>query len=138
MNIPKLFLATLLVSFLLLFSVVISDWLIILIRQNTSTGDSAMYSIKDMLLGIAGETIRALFLCVLFPQLKKAGSSLFFSIQFGLLCSGLIASMWLVIGYGSFVLKNPNAFLLCDALILFIQGILSGIGLHFLYKRKFI
>jgi hypothetical protein len=128
------------ITFLLLSSVVLVDLAVMLIKYLTSnmSATSTMYSVKDMFLGIASESLRALFLCYLFPKIKDAGTSFTHAIKFGIIISGLIATMWLIIGYGSFVLKNPNAFVFYDGIILLLQGILSGVGLQLFYKKQFI
>ena len=135
----KFILGWVFISVLLLLSVVLIDLFSSWIKQPGNTASvKELYSIKDMLLGILSESLRALLLCYLFPQLKQAGQSFKEAIKFGLVISALIGTMWLVIGYGSFTLKHPGAFVLYDGIILTIQGVLSGAGLHVLYKRRFI
>ncbi len=128
------------ISFLLLGSVVLTDLVATFIKQSSDSVQSVseFYSVNDMLFGILSETLRALLLCYLYPQLKTAGTSYFKAIQFGLVISALISTMWLVIGYGSFTLKNPGAFVVYDGIILTLQGILSGAGLQLLYKKNYI
>ncbi|HWY10139.1 MAG TPA: hypothetical protein VN026_02380 [Bacteroidia bacterium] len=140
MKIGKFVLGWAFISFLLLLPVILTDFIVLTIRHfvfNTSSL-SNLYSVKDMLLGTVSESLRALLLCCLFPQIKKAGISFLHAIRFGLIISALIGTMWLIIGYGSFILKNPNAFFISDTIILALQGILSGIGLQILYKKNFI
>lgn len=136
----KFILSCIFVSFLLLFSVVIVDLIFTFAKGNSDEVDSVseMYALKEMLLGILSETLRALLLCYLFPKFKSAGCSYKEGALFGLAISALIGTMWLIIGYGSFILKNPNAFVLYDAIILFLQGLLSGLCLQYLYKKNYI
>jgi heme/copper-type cytochrome/quinol oxidase subunit 4 len=94
------------------------------------------YSNKEMLFAIIGETLRALLLIYLYPQLKNTGNSFFHALWFGLITTSLVGSVWLFIGYGSFNLTNPNSFLINDTIILLLQGIISGIVLYGVYKNK--
>ena len=128
------------ISFLLLFSVVLVDKTNSLIQclMMKNCSEFSMYSLKDQILGVLSESLRALLLCYLFPQIKDSGLSFLSAIKIGLIISALIATMWLIVGYGSFILKNPNSFFIYDGIILTIQGILSGVGLYILIKRKFI
>jgi hypothetical protein len=140
MKVFKFIIGWMFISFLLLFSVVIVDktkWLMqCLVKGDCSA--FAVYSLKDQILGVLSEGLRALLLCYLFPQIKDAGRSYLSAIKYGLIISALIATMWLIIGYGSFVLKDPDSFFMYDAIILMIQGILSGAGLRILMKKHFI
>ena len=91
-----------------------------------------------MLLGIASEGLRALLLCYLFPKIKGVQESADLAIKYGLAISGLIGSMWLIIGYGSFTLKDPTKFVIYDSVILVLQGILSGLALHAACRKNYL
>lgn len=127
-------------TFLLLFSVVITDLVnsLFISRDLAAQAVGDFYPVKDMLFGFLSEALRALLLCYLFPQQRTAGRSYSEAIKFGLVISALIGTMWLVVGYGSFVLKDPGALVVYDGIILVLQGILSGVGLQWLYSRRFI
>ena len=131
----RFLLAWVLLSFLLLASVVIGNFLFSFFK-NTSAFSEALpaYSNNDMFIGLLSESLRALLTCYLYPQLKNPGASLAHATRFGLIVSGLIGSLWLIVGYGSFELKNPDAFFWSDTLILLIQGLLSGWGLFYVFK----
>jgi hypothetical protein len=124
-----------LVSFLLLASVVAGNFLFSFFKSaNAASPSVPVYSSHDMFIGIVSESLRALLTCYLYPQLKNYGVSLAHAVRFGLTVSGLIGSLWLIVGYGSFELKNPDAFFWSDALILLFQGVASGAGLFFVFK----
>ena len=137
MKTVKFLLAWLAVTFLLLFAVVLTDTVYSLWKQDISV-PAGMYPLKDMLLGIASESLRALLLCYLFPKIRGAADSVANAIKFGLVISGLIASMWLIIGYGSFQLKDPGKFVMYDGVILVLQGVFSGLGLYAACKRRYL
>jgi hypothetical protein len=99
---------------------------------------SAGYSFSEVLVGILNEGLRAGLLCYLFPHIKGAGSSYLHAIKFNLIIVGLIGSLWIIAGYGMFVLKNPGLFLVEDTIILLLQGVTSGICLQVLYKKQFL
>ena len=137
MKVFKFLTAWLFITFLLLFAVVITDVVYLLWQQEISSAP-AMYPIKDMLLGIASEGLRALLLCYLFPKINGAQNSAFTAVKYGLAISGLIGSMWLIVGYGSFILKDPAKFVVYDGTILVLQGILSGLALHAACRKNYI
>jgi hypothetical protein len=91
-----------------------------------------------MVLGMISDSLRAILLCYLFPQLKHAGESIAVGLKFGLTINGIMSTLWLIFGYFELKLEDPNFFLIFDGIIFIIQGILSGIGLHVLSKRKLI
>ena len=127
------------ITFLLLSSVVFVDSFFLLIKvSNNSSATSNLYSFNIILLGFISDSIRALFLCYLFPQFKYAGTSILQSIKFGLIISGIMSTLWLLIGYFDLKLEDPNYFLIYDGIIFIIQGVTSGVGLHLLCKKQFI
>lgn len=96
------------------------------------------FSWKEITLGIISDFTRSILLCYLFPQLIFAGKSIVQAIKFGLTISALISTLWLIFGYFQLKLINPNTFLIYDGLIFIIQGILSGLCLHYLFLKKLI
>lgn len=129
------------VTFLLLLSVVLVDVVYMAYLHLSDKAASAIentYLLKDMLLGIASEGLRALLLCYLFPKIKGVQESADLAIKYGLAISGLIGSMWLIIGYGSFTLKDPTKFVIYDSVILVLQGILSGLALHAACRKNYL
>jgi hypothetical protein len=129
------FIITWLMQSLILLACVPVTEIIFSFGINRSENAGVSYSAKDTLLGIVGESLRALILCYLFPMFKNSGKSYLSGIHFGLLTSALIASIWLIIGYGSFELKNPGSFVLFDGVILLLQGLSGGAILHWCYKK---
>lgn len=132
----KFVFAWLLVTFLLLASVIVGNFVFSFFKKSATVAEAVpVYAVNEMLIGIGSESLRAFLTCHLYPQLKNYGSSLGHAVWFGLVVSGLIGSLWLVVGYGSFEMKNPDAFFWSDALILLLQGVLSGFGLFFGLKK---
>ena len=130
------------VTFLLLLSVVLVDVTytacLYLSDSESMSPVQNTYPLKDMLLGIASEGFRALLLCYLFPKIKGVQDSADLAVKYGLVISGLIGSMWLIIGYGSFTLKDPAKFVVYDGIILVIQGVLSGLALHAACRKNYL
>lgn len=129
------------VTFLLLLSVVLVDVVYMAYLHLSDKAVPAIentYLLKDMLLGIASEGMRALLLCYLFPKIKGVQESADLAIKYGLAISGLIGSMWLIIGYGSFTLKDPAKFVVYDGVILVLQGVLSGLALHAACRKNYL
>lgn len=100
-----------------------------------SEGNTAGYSLKELVAGIVSETLRALITCYLYSTTNGRGSSLLHGIKFGLLYSSLIASLYIILGGFYFQLKNPVLFVLADSLILLIQGLVSGIILYYVFRK---
>ncbi|MBL0237714.1 MAG: hypothetical protein IPQ02_14145 [Saprospiraceae bacterium] len=107
-------------------------------ENNTTPISVSTFSNQEMVLGMISDSLRAILLCYLFPQLKHAGESIGVGIKFGLTISAIMSTLWLIFGYFELKLEDPNFFLIFDGIIFIIQGILSGIGLHILSKRKLI
>ncbi|MES2656732.1 MAG: hypothetical protein V4620_14145 [Bacteroidota bacterium] len=129
------------ITLLLLVSVILVDSFFLLLKHQTNTASAtafSSFSCQQMLLGFISDSLRAVLLCYLFPQLKQAGTSMAAAIKFGLTISALMSTLWLLFGYFDLKLTDPDFFLLYDGLIFTIQGMLSGLGLHMLSKRKFI
>ncbi len=141
MKVLKYILGWGLITFLLLLSVVMVDSVFLLMKQASDSSSDVKLSsfpIDRMILGLISDSVRALLLCYLFPQLKYAGISLLRAIIFGLVISAIMSTLWLLIGYFDLKLEDPNAFLIYDGMIFILQGVLSGVGLHFICKKKFI
>lgn len=129
------------VTFLLLLSVVLVDVFYIAYLHLSDRAAPAIennYPLKDMLVGIASEGLRALLLCYLFPKLKGVQDSADKAVMYGLAISGIIGSMWLIVGYGSFTLQDPAKFVIYDGIILALQGILSGLALHAACRKNYL
>jgi len=133
----KFIFSSALITFLLLAAVVLVHFIISAITPPVSGGSDG-YSLKDIIIGVSNEGLRAVLLCYLFTHIKGAGSSFLHAIKFNLIFVALIGSLWLIGIYGMFELKNPTQFLFADTFIFIIQGIVSGIALQILYKKQFI
>lgn len=141
MNVLKFILSSVIITLILLSSVVLVDTCFQLLdhlKNNTTPISVSTFSNQDMVLGMISDSLRAILLCYLFPQLKHAGESIVVGIKFGLTISAIMSTLWLIYGYLELKLEDPNFFLIFDGIIFIIQGILSGIGLHVLSKRKLI
>lgn len=125
-----------LVLFALLVSVVLVDIAVSIFVQQPQASNGTEYSINEMVVGIVSEAIRAIITTYLYATTVNKGSSLLHGIKFGLLYSALIASLYIILGYFYFELKNPVKFAVVDSLILLVQGVTSGVVLYFLYKGK--
>jgi len=141
MHAPKFILSSVIITLLLLSSVVLVDTCFQFLEHlnnNTTPISVSTFSNQDMVLGMISDSLRATLLCYLFPQLKHAGESIAVAIKFGLTISAIMSTLWLIFGYFELKLEDPNFFLIFDGIIFIIQGMLSGIGLHILSKRKLI
>ena len=141
MNVLKFILSSVIITLILLSSVVLVDTCFQLLdhlKNNTTPISVSTFSNQEMVLGMISDSLRAILLCYLFPQLKHAGESIAVGLKFGLTISGIMSTLWLIFGYLELKLEDPNFFLIFDGIIFIIQGILSGIGLHVLSKRKLI
>lgn len=108
----------------------------LLFRHSRNSADSTSYSFKEMIVGIISETIRSFITCYLYKSTIDRGSTMIHGIKFGLLYSGLIAALYIILGAFYFQLKNPLRFVIMDSFILLIQGIASGVVLYYIYKRR--
>ncbi len=93
------------------------------------------YPLKEIMVGLLSEITRAFITCYLYAATVGKGSSLLHGIKFGLLYSGLIASLYIILGGFYFKVANPMHFIVTDSLILIIQGIASGIALYYTYRQ---
>lgn len=131
----KIFLiGTVLISFILLVSVPICDFILSFIFDSSNQNQSE--TAKQIMAGIISETTRAAITCYLYSVTENKGSNLIHGVKHGLLYSALIGSLYLILGYFYFQLKSPLLFLISDTFILTIQGIASGTVLYYVFRKK--
>ncbi|MEO1033557.1 MAG: hypothetical protein AAFX55_19375 [Bacteroidota bacterium] len=85
---------------------------------------------------IMGETIRAVLTSWLYMYHNKKGFSIGKTIKFGLVCSGLIGSIWLIVGAEFLNHTDKLSFIIDDGIILVLQGLIAGIVLWLIYKKE--
>lgn len=85
---------------------------------------------------VIGETIRAILTSWLYVHHNKKNFSLGNTIKFGLICSALIGSIWLIVGAEFLHHTNKLSFIIDDGIILLLQGLISGVILWVIYRRK--
>lgn len=139
MNVLKFILSSVIITLILLSSVVLVNTcfqLLYHLKNNTTPISVSTFSNQDMVLGMISDSLRAILLCYLFPQLKLAGESIAIGLKFGLTISGIMSTLWLIFGYFELKLEDPNFFLIFDGIIFIIQGILSGIGYMYFLKEN--
>jgi hypothetical protein len=56
------------------------------------------------------------------------------AVKFGLAISAIMSTLWLLFGYFELPHKDPDLFVLYDGFIFILQGILSGLVLHYVCK----
>jgi hypothetical protein len=119
----------------LLFIVPVTDFVVSQLDVvYTSQNTSDEYSNHDIFIGVISELIRAFITVYLYSMTLECGKSILHGIKFGLLYSALIASLYIFLGALYFNIKNPVKFIIVDTAILFIQGIVTGIALYFIFK----
>ena len=94
------------------------------------------YSTRQLILGGLGESIRAFLTSWLYKYHKTNKSLITNAIQFGMICSALIGSIWLFVGIELVDSENELGFIIDDGIILLLQGFISGIVLWLIYKRE--
>ncbi len=131
----------LIISFLLLsvaFIIVVpaTDIVVSLfLTRQSPAGAATAYSLKEVISGTASEVLRALITCYLYSTTIGKGSTPGHGIKYGLLYSALIASLYIVLGGFYFKLKDPVLFVVLDSLILFVQGVVSGLLLYLVFRK---
>jgi hypothetical protein len=100
------------------------------------TGEgSGFYPSDIVFFGIIAESIRGFLLAYLYSKMKNAGASMRHAIEFGIIASLLVGSLWVVLGYAAYPHTDPAEFLVSETAIILTQGILSGIGLGLVHKN---
>ncbi len=94
------------------------------------------YTGRQLLFAIFGESIRAYITSWLYLYHRTDKTLLINAIKFGIICSALIGSIWLVLGMEFFDLPDKLSFLIDDGIILILQGLVAGILLWFVYKNE--
>lgn len=92
------------------------------------------YSARQLIFSVLGELIRAFLTSWLYKYHKTNKAVITNAIQFGIICSALIGSIWLLIGMEFLNPKNKLSFIIDDGIILTLQGLISGIILWLLYR----
>lgn len=131
------FFRAILISIVLIIPVPLVDIVFsLLFHYSEKMPETTNYSFKEMILGVISETIRAFITCYLYSTTIDKGSTIIHGIKFGMLYSALIASLYIILGGFYFKLENPLQFVIVDSLILILQGIVSGVVLYYIYRRK--
>ena len=94
------------------------------------------YTSRKLLFAILGESIRAYITSWLYLSHKTDKSLVINAIKFGIICSALIGSIWLVLGMKFFDIQDKLSFLIDDGIILILQGLIAGILLWFIFKNE--
>ncbi len=98
--------------------------------------NSEGYSLNQILFGVLAEFIRAIATTWLYLKHSSDKQKLVYAIRFGIVCSVLIGSIWLLLGVEFFHHNDKLAFVLNDGALLLLQGLFSGIVLWLVFKKK--
>ena len=112
----------------------ITDLVFALFHPADKAGASE-YSTQAMLAGIVSECIRALLTVIIYSQVVNCGTSLWHGVKFGLLFSALIASLYIILGGFYFNPSDRCSFVVEDSIILFVQGLASGVVLFRIFRN---
>lgn len=103
----------------------------------SETGSMNIFiSLNQVLAALFGEGLRAVITDWLYQRHTNDKTKLRVAISFGLICSSLIASIYLFIGAAFIIKEDILSFLIDDGIILFLQGLASGYVLWFIYKSN--
>ena len=94
------------------------------------------YTTRQLILAFFGESARAYLTTWLYLYHRTDKSSVINSIKFGIICSALIASIWLFLGVEFFGSHDKISFLIDDGIILVLQGLIAGLVLWVIYKNE--
>ena len=93
------------------------------------------YNNQQLMLAVSGELLRAFFTDWLYLYHKTNQSLLTNALKFGLVCSALIGSIWLILGMEFLESQDRLSFLIDDGIILSLQGLVAGIVLWLVYRK---
>ena len=94
------------------------------------------YSTSQLVLGGLGESIRAVLTTWLYRYHQTNKSRLANALLFGLICSALIGSIWLLVGVELIDAHYKLSFIIDDGIILLLQGLISGVVLWLVYRKE--
>jgi len=94
------------------------------------------YTTRQVILAISGESIRAVITSWLYNHHKSDKSLIWAAFKFGIICSMLVGSIWLLLGVEFLNQENKISFIVNDGIILTLQGILSGFVLWLIYRNE--
>jgi hypothetical protein len=122
-----------LLAIVLLASVPFCDFILSFFFSNSNQNQN---TIQQILAGVASETIRAFITYYLYSVTENKGSRLIHGIKHGLLYSALIGSLYIILGAFYFNVTSPLRFVIADTFILAVQGIVSGIVLYYIFRKR--
>ena len=128
----KLILGGLLTSLALLVTIPIAQTILSIFAEKASGSNNA----NVLWFGIIAETLRGFITTYLYQETKGAGKNLKHAIQFGLLTSLLVASLWVILGAKAYHAQEVTAFILKESFIMLVQGLFSGIALWAIYQKS--
>ena len=131
----KHLIAFLLLSVSLLLMVIVYGWCKSLFTQTGTSLDQG-YTTAQIIQGIMAESLRAILTIWLYAYHRSDKSSIKQATLFGLVCSFLIGSFWIILGAQLVHADFRLAFIVDDSLILLLQGIATGLVLWIVYKEK--
>lgn len=130
----KIFLSSILVTIALLLGVMLFQWTMLLLTKRHFALSGSL-SKQTMAAGAVADTLRAIIITYLYQNTRNAGTSLFHALGFGMATSLLVATLYVFYQYGA----RPGyglEFLLSETAVTVIQGILSGIALWIVFKKR--
>lgn len=134
MNIAKFITGSGIIFFMLILSVTVVNHYFIQFNVHAN-----LYTSTNIRIGFISDILRALILCYVFPYIiNTKTTSLKNSIIFALSVSIVVSITWLLIGFIDLGIQQYYTIGLYVVLIYLVQGVISGISLHFLYKVNFI
>ena len=95
---------------------------------------SGGYTVEQIILGVLAESIRGILTTWLYTHHKTNKPSIYHAIKFGVICSALIGSLWLILGSQLIGAEERLTFIIDDGIILLFQGIVSGLVLGWAYN----
>ena len=127
----KFLIGSLLLSVALLACVPFCDFVLSFFFGDSNQSENS----KQIIAGVASETIRAFITYYLYSVTENKGSKLVHGIRHGMLYSALIGSLYIILGALYFELRSPLRFLIADTFILAIQGLVSGVTLYYIFRK---
>ncbi|MEM9548043.1 MAG: hypothetical protein AAGA77_18825 [Bacteroidota bacterium] len=94
------------------------------------------YVTNQLFFGALGESLKAFLTSWLYQYHSTNKSVITNALKFGVICSAMVASVWLFVGMEFMSPGNKLSFIIDDGMILLLQGLVSGIVLWFIFKNE--
>ena len=131
----RIILSTVLMTLGFLATVVVYLQVKQFVWSERATADNS-FTNQQLIFAIIAEGLRAYLTTWLYIHHSTDKTRAINAVKFGLICSALIGSIWLILGIQFFPTADQLTFLIDDGIILGLQGVVTGVVLWYTFNGE--